>query len=813
MAPGGGDARARRGGGRRARGAGLRARERGAYTAAASSLERAARLTADPPARARRLFQAAEAAWLAGHAERADERLADARALCEDPPLRVAIDQLRGHAALRSGHVRAAHDILVAAAADAAPEQAVEMLAEATDACRVRGGPGPDARRRPPGAGARSRRSRRRGHGCGRRSRSAWRSSTPGEDGAPPLREATAILDAEPDLATDPTLLASAAIGALWLARRSAAGVLVQRAIDAARRQGAVGALPFPLWLAGRDAATSDRPHVAVALYEEAIRLARETGQATTLCAGLAGLACVEARQGRETDRTPRRRSSSRGSSGSPSSSCGRSTRWPSWSWAAGTSRPAIEHLRAKQQLLAERGIADPDVSPVPDLARDRPGHAARGLRRRAAVGQGPAVVARAPRPRRRASYERALDLHARTPDRFETARTLLAQGEALRRARQRAQAREPLRAAIATFDALGAAPWAERARRELQASGETARRRDPLTLDALTPRELQVALVVAEGHTIRETAGEALPLPQDRRPPPAERLPQARDRLARRPRATRTSGPPPDASAPTPRGLASPTMATQTIDEAKVDAFVMNAVGELGATLNAALVVIGDRLGLYKAMAGAGALTPRELADRTQTNERYVREWLNAQAAGGYVTYADGRYTLPAEHAFALADEDSPAFLPGAFQLMTAAVRDEPKIAEAFKSGAGVGWHQHSHDLFEGCERFFRPGYQHNLVAVLDSRRSTASRPSCARGARVADVGCGHGASTLIMAEAYPASDFRGFDYHGESIAAADARRPTSAPGSRSPPRRTSRARATTSSPRSTACTTWATR
>ena len=119
--------------------------------------------------------------------------------------------------------------------------------------------------------------------------------------------------------------------------------------------------------------------------------------------------------------------------------------------------------------------------------------------------------------------------------------------------------------------------------------------------------------------------------------------------------------------------------MSTQTIDETKVEQFVFQAVGELGATLNAALVVIGDRLGLYKAMAGAGALTSGELAERTGTSERYVREWLNAQAAGGYVTYADGRYTLPPEHAVALADEDSPAFLPGAFQLMTAAVREEP--------------------------------------------------------------------------------------------------------------------------------------
>lgn len=214
--------------------------------------------------------------------------------------------------------------------------------------------------------------------------------------------------------------------------------------------------------------------------------------------------------------------------------------------------------------------------------------------------------------------------------------------------------------------------------------------------------------------------------------------------------------------------------MTTQTIDEAKLQDFVMTAVGELGATLNAALVVIGDRLGLYKAMAGAGGLTPRELADRTQTNERYVREWLNAQAAGGYVTYQDGRYTLPTEHAIALTDEDSPAFLPGAFQLMTAAVRDEPKISEAFRSGAGVGWHQHHHDLFEGCERFFRPGYVNNLtqtwIPALDGVETKLRE-----GARVADVGCGHGASTMIMAEAYPESTVTGFDYHDASIAAAN--------------------------------------
>src|SRR5690242_18381204 len=152
----------------------------------------------------------------------------------------------------------------------------------------------------------------------------------------------------------------------------------------------------------------------------------------------------------------------------------------------------------------------------------------------------------------------------------------------------------------------------------------------------------------------------------------------------------------------------------TAILDEKRVESFVGQALGELGATLNAALVVIGDRLGLYKAMAGAGPMTSVELAYATNTSERYVREWLNAQAAGGYVLYeAQTRtYTLPAEHAFVLADESSPYFLPGAFELMTASVRDEPKITEAFRTGAGVGWHEHNHGVFDGCERFFRPGY-----------------------------------------------------------------------------------------------------
>ena len=194
--------------------------------------------------------------------------------------------------------------------------------------------------------------------------------------------------------------------------------------------------------------------------------------------------------------------------------------------------------------------------------------------------------------------------------------------------------------------------------------------------------------------------------------------------------------------------------MTANTIDETKAEQFVNQAVGELGATLNAALVVLGDRLGLYKALAGAGPLTPRELAERTDTHERYVREWLNAQAAGGYLTYDDGRYELPAEHALALTDEDSPLFLPRAFQLMTAAVRDEPRIAEAFRSGVGISRSRHD-DLFG-----YRSHVARSWIPALDGVEAKLDA-----GVRVADVSCGDGTSTMVMADAFPLSDFRGFD------------------------------------------------
>ncbi len=213
-------------------------------------------------------------------------------------------------------------------------------------------------------------------------------------------------------------------------------------------------------------------------------------------------------------------------------------------------------------------------------------------------------------------------------------------------------------------------------------------------------------------------------------------------------------------------------------LDADKLEQFVFRAVEEVGATLNTALVVMGDRLGLYRALAGAGALTPSELAARTGTAERYVLEWLNAQAAGGFVTYhpADGRYSLPPEQAVAFCDEDSPAYLPGLFQNALGSVLDSPRITDAARTGAGVGWHEHNHDVHEGCERFFRPGYNANLVdSWLPALDGVVAKLQ--RGARVADVGCGHGASTVLMARAFRNSTFVGSDYHAQSIQTAGLR------------------------------------
>jgi SAM-dependent methyltransferase len=216
--------------------------------------------------------------------------------------------------------------------------------------------------------------------------------------------------------------------------------------------------------------------------------------------------------------------------------------------------------------------------------------------------------------------------------------------------------------------------------------------------------------------------------------------------------------------------------MTTATVDEQKLHDLMGRAIIDFGAVSTAPLVIIGDRLGLYRALRSKGPMTPAELAAHTETSERYVREWLNAQAASGYVSYdaSTGRYALTPEQALLFADPDSPAFIVGAFETTVAASRILPKLTDAFRTGEGVGWHEHDHELFHGIARFFRTSYAANLVQQwIPSLDGVEAK--LRSGIRVADIGCGHGVSTILMAKAYPASQFVGFDYHADSIARAN--------------------------------------
>jgi SAM-dependent methyltransferase len=207
-------------------------------------------------------------------------------------------------------------------------------------------------------------------------------------------------------------------------------------------------------------------------------------------------------------------------------------------------------------------------------------------------------------------------------------------------------------------------------------------------------------------------------------------------------------------------------------MDQAKLDEFAGKVFNDMGAAATGAMVLIGDKLGLYKALAQGGPLAPAELAARTGTAERYVREWLAAQAAAGYVQYRPetGAYAMTTEQAMVLADDASPAFMAGGFEVVASMFKDEPKISAAFGTGKGVGWHEHSPCLFRGTERFFRAGYAAHLVQEWLPALAGV-REKLERGAKVADVGCGHGASSILMAQAFPNSSFIGFDYHGPSV------------------------------------------
>jgi SAM-dependent methyltransferase len=210
-------------------------------------------------------------------------------------------------------------------------------------------------------------------------------------------------------------------------------------------------------------------------------------------------------------------------------------------------------------------------------------------------------------------------------------------------------------------------------------------------------------------------------------------------------------------------------------LDGEKVEQLFFGFVHDLGAVMHAATVLVGDRVGLYRAMADSEWVTASELARRTDTDERYVAEWLAAQAAAGYAEYdpATSRFRLSKEQAFALTDEYNPLFFPGGFQVAASAIKDVGLIVDAFRDGHGVGWGDHHPDLFEGTDRFFRPNYIANLttswIPALDGVEHKLRT-----GARVADVGCGYGASTVLMASAFPASSFAGYDAHAPSIEAA---------------------------------------
>ncbi|MDS0301028.1 methyltransferase domain-containing protein [Halogeometricum sp. S1BR25-6] len=221
-------------------------------------------------------------------------------------------------------------------------------------------------------------------------------------------------------------------------------------------------------------------------------------------------------------------------------------------------------------------------------------------------------------------------------------------------------------------------------------------------------------------------------------------------------------------------------------IDEQKLTKLVETSLVDLGATVHASLAIIGDDLGLYAALDEAGPLTSAELAEQTDTAERYVREWLRAQAAGGYVTYdpETDRYGLSPEQAHILANKESPVFMPGAFQLVASAAKIEPELREAFRTGEGIGWHEHDEDVFHGTERFFGPSYGANLVSWIEALNGIDE--TLKAGGRVADVGCGHGAPTIRIAEAYPDSTVIGIDYHESSIAVARERAETAGVGDR---------------------------
>ncbi len=509
--------------------AGLRARQRSAYEVSSRAFERAARLAADELRQGGLLYAAADAAWLGGIADRAAALLGEAGRFELPLEVTVSIEQLRGHIATRRGPIAEAQQILLAAAERAAPadpERAVVMLAEAVNASFYAGDAATMTR-------AAERARSLAPDGCTGRTAffaliaegMALIFSGDGERGSSAIRAAVDVLERSGELREDPRLLAWAAMGPLWLREAITGRAFAGRALAVARRTSAVGALPFVLTHVAIDQAATDRWPEAQANFHEAIALARETGQRTDLSAALARLAHLEARLGKRDQSRLHAREA-------VSLSRTMGLRIPEV-WAlgalgemelsAGRPEAALRHFEEQHAVIQSRGILDADLSPVPEIAEiylrfGRSEHAAEVVahyERDATTKAQPWALARAARCRGLLAppgesdphFETALALHGQTPDSFEAGRTHLAFGGRLRRERQRLRARVQLRAAVDMFDSLGADPWAEMARAELAATGETARRRDSTTLNDLTPRELQIALNLADGRSTKETA------------------------------------------------------------------------------------------------------------------------------------------------------------------------------------------------------------------------------------------------------------------------------------------------------------------
>ena len=513
--------------------AGLRAHDRSAYDVASRAFERAASLASDYERRGRLLYAAADAAWLSGLGDRANELLDEAEKLGPQAGLRISIEHLRGHVAIRRGHAMEGRRRLLAAVEDMAnndPPRALVMLADAVHASFYLG----DA--------AAMRRIAEQistlGSACvDTRSEffaamaegMALVFSGEGDRGPRLIRHAVALLTYADELRDDKTLLAWAAMAPLWVREAPEGGAgLVDRALAVARSRSAAAVLPWVLLHVAIDRGTSDRWPEAEGAFYEAIDLARECGMEAELAMSLARLAWLEAREGKE-DRC--RAHAIEALALSNRLGLGLSEVWALNALGdleLGLGRPEQALLRYEEQLAAlqARGINDVDLWPAPELVEAylRIGRDGRGrrdcyrVRRAAAVKASPWALARAARARGNvaaedefeACFAEAIARHADTLDEFEAARTHLAYGARLRRHRQRVRAREQLREAIEMFDHLGADPWSEIARMELAATGETVRRRDPASHTQLTPQELQVALLLAERRTTRE-AGAAL--------------------------------------------------------------------------------------------------------------------------------------------------------------------------------------------------------------------------------------------------------------------------------------------------------------